>query len=226
VPSAFSFVAVTMIQTPEQKKQRKREYDRCRYEQRRDEKLAQNRRWREANPEKQREIDRNYYEANRDRVIERSITRQQDHADERREYMAAYKESHRERLLENARQYRAANLEAIREKERLRSRDPERRRRHYLTQQVPRRTADKSVRVKTKEWTAILDAAGRKCLHCGASENLQMDHIIPVTKGGLTSVDNVQPLCKPCNQHKGTKRIDYRTPQVLEAIERLDGDAR
>jgi 5-methylcytosine-specific restriction protein A len=30
----------------------------------------------------------------------------------------------------------------------------------------------------------------------------QLDHIVPKAKGGTDSVDNLQPLCKPCHDNK------------------------
>ncbi len=49
------------------------------------------------------------------------------------------------------------------------------------------------------------------CQHCGLSINqepnllLEIDHIIPLSKGGMTTEDNLQTLCWKCNRHKGNK---------------------
>ena len=46
-----------------------------------------------------------------------------------------------------------------------------------------------------------------RCVECGGVENLQYDHLIPVDKGGSSTVENVQILCAVCNSKKGN-RID------------------
>jgi len=56
----------------------------------------------------------------------------------------------------------------------------------------------------------ISDKFGMKCLKCGSTENITIDHIIPVKLGGENTFDNIQPLCASCNSSKGTKIKDYR----------------
>ncbi len=43
------------------------------------------------------------------------------------------------------------------------------------------------------------------CKHCGTRRFLSVDHIIPKSKGGKTTLDNCQTLCKPCNSRKGAR---------------------
>ena len=47
---------------------------------------------------------------------------------------------------------------------------------------------------------------GYKCLKCGSTEDLQLDHIIPFSEGGTTEEENLQTLCKLCNLKKGNKK--------------------
>lgn len=44
-----------------------------------------------------------------------------------------------------------------------------------------------------------------KCIQCGATEYLEYDHIIPFSKGGATSVNNLQLLCRKCNLAKSDR---------------------
>ena len=49
----------------------------------------------------------------------------------------------------------------------------------------------------------IKNRDGHRCKKCGSTNNLEIDHIIPISKGGKSSSDNLQTLCHRCNQNKG-----------------------
>lgn len=67
------------------------------------------------------------------------------------------------------------------------------------------------------EWDALLMQYDYKCLCCGHEhketrwERLTADHVIPISKGGSNTIDNIQPLCYHCNYVKHSKIIDYRS---------------
>jgi hypothetical protein len=50
---------------------------------------------------------------------------------------------------------------------------------------------------------AVYERDGFRCLHCGTTELLSLDHIHPWSLGGPDTIDNLQTLCKPCNSRKG-----------------------
>jgi 5-methylcytosine-specific restriction endonuclease McrA len=50
---------------------------------------------------------------------------------------------------------------------------------------------------------AVFRRDGFKCVGCGATSDLEADHIIAVDQGGATALSNLQTLCKPCNARKG-----------------------
>jgi len=63
------------------------------------------------------------------------------------------------------------------------------------------------------EWIALCNQYDNRCLCCKASDDLTVDHVIPVSRGGRNSIDNIQPLCHSCNSSKRNKIIDYRSKQ-------------
>ena len=44
---------------------------------------------------------------------------------------------------------------------------------------------------------------GGKCVNCGSTQNLEYDHIIPISMGGSNTARNLQLLCQNCNRSKG-----------------------
>jgi hypothetical protein len=43
------------------------------------------------------------------------------------------------------------------------------------------------------------------CVRCGASDDLTLDHVIALSRGGTNDIDNLQTLCRPCNSRKGAR---------------------
>lgn len=44
-----------------------------------------------------------------------------------------------------------------------------------------------------------------RCARCGSRENLEYDHIIPISKGGSNTSRNIELLCQSCNRKKTDK---------------------
>lgn len=47
-----------------------------------------------------------------------------------------------------------------------------------------------------------------KCAACGSSDALEIDHIVPISRGGSSERDNLQALCESCNRAKGRRTMD------------------
>ena len=56
---------------------------------------------------------------------------------------------------------------------------------------------------------AIYQRDGYRCRRCGSKKNLEIDHIVPIAKGGKSTMDNLQTLCHRCNVKKGTNTARY-----------------
>ena len=67
-----------------------------------------------------------------------------------------------------------------------------------------------------QDWIDLLGRYGNICLCCKRDDvPLTQDHIVPLSKGGTNTIDNIQPLCGPCNSSKHTKSTDYRPNTFL-----------
>lgn len=67
-----------------------------------------------------------------------------------------------------------------------------------------------------QEWVELCNSYNNVCIvpDC-QNTNLEVDHIVPVSKGGTGYIWNIQPLCKSCNLSKSTKIIDYRPKENI-----------
>lgn len=49
---------------------------------------------------------------------------------------------------------------------------------------------------------------GHKCQYCGSTKELTIDHIIPRSRGGEDSWENLVVACMSCNTRKGDKLLE------------------
>lgn len=54
----------------------------------------------------------------------------------------------------------------------------------------------------------IYESQGGKCIVCGSAEHLELDHIIPIARGGSSAPSNLQLLCLHCNRSKRDKTME------------------
>jgi 5-methylcytosine-specific restriction endonuclease McrA len=74
---------------------------------------------------------------------------------------------------------------------------------HYV--RVPRAVKRKISR------RALFARDGHKCVYCGSSGRLTLDHVVPRSRGGDSVWENVVTSCAPCNLRKGN-----RLPEEIE----------
>lgn len=73
-----------------------------------------------------------------------------------------------------------------------------------ISEQQIRQEKDKARELRKSRWWNIRIAQG-SCHYCGKSflpEELSMDHIVPIIRGGKSVRGNVVPACKECNNRK------------------------
>lgn len=65
----------------------------------------------------------------------------------------------------------------------------------------------------------VMARDGGVCQSCGVAENLEFDHIHPVSKGGESTIDNLQILCRSCNR---SKRAKSAAPSVASKLRQAE----
>jgi len=73
-----------------------------------------------------------------------------------------------------------------------------------VSQEDVRREKSKARELRRTQWWKRKLEQGL-CHYCGGSfllENLTMDHVVPIIRGGKTTRANCVPACKECNSRK------------------------
>ena len=73
----------------------------------------------------------------------------------------------------------------------------------------------------------LLEKFGRECVYCGASNvPLEIEHIVPKSRGGTNQVSNLAIACKKCNLKKGNKTAEeFGYPDVQKQAKKPLRDA-
>lgn len=145
------------------------------------------RRWSKAHREEIRAVRKAHYAPKKEAARQRRLANRSVILSRKLAYQKAYKLAHREQLLEKQRAWAKAN--------------PEKR----VASSAHRRARKMAVlsTLTTAQWQAIIVAYKGKCAYCGVKpKKLTQDHVIPLSKNGAHTADNVVPACQSCNSRK------------------------
>lgn len=158
--------------------------------------------------EQRAEAHRKNPQVRRDRRRERYREDEDFRARYKRQQQESYQRNKHKRVAANRRWY-LENRERLREiRRRWRQENPELNKvYHYRWLSRKEGSGDEFT---LREWLALCESYDHRCLACGQPKPLTVDHVVPLSKGGSNSIENIQPLCQPCNSEKHVKIIDYR----------------
>jgi 5-methylcytosine-specific restriction endonuclease McrA len=128
-----------------------------------------------------------YYISNKAEIAFRRHIFHIKHKSELNAKSLEYHNSHKEYRLECSRQWTRNN--------------PEKHRLQASLRRARKKNAT-IIGITHKEWLQMCKDNNGCCSYCGRKTALEMDHVIPLTKGGVHGVDNIVPACKKCNSSK------------------------
>ena len=187
---------------------------------------AKTRAWNAVNTKRKREVCREYYRKNSVALIEQATRRKR----ENRPYVntlarlsyALHPEESRQKAKERMQKWRSQPHNNRHEQERRnaqwklnpgerarklrdwRLRHPELAKAQVDRRRALRRGATRST-LTAKEWAFIKKCYNSRCAYCDKKQaRLTQDHIIPLSRGGTHTIDNVIPACQSCNSKKHT----------------------
>ena len=128
----------------------------------------------------------------------------EDHRAKIAEYNKKWHEINREAVIARHKEYHEANREKVAtRKQKYREANREMDAVYYHR----RRARLAAAAVEDFDEQEVWERDGRVCVYCGSTEDLTLDHIVPLSKGGAHSPDNLCIACRSCNSSKGAKRL-------------------
>lgn len=172
-------------------------------------------------PEAERARKRRYYQENRERILAQTKARHEANPERMRAYQKRLREDKatRDKILAAKRAWNAqrgkrvlteTQAEANRQRAKAwREANPERYR-----ELSRRKTANRRARLRAAEgfialrdWARLVNRHGGLCAYCGERPWTDVDHVIPLARGGRNTIGNVLPACGLCNGAKGAKLL-------------------
>jgi 5-methylcytosine-specific restriction endonuclease McrA len=167
---------------------------------------AQKKTWREANPEKVRAAFKAWREADPEREYARHKAYREANPEKKRAAFKAWREANPDKERARKKAWREAN--------------PEKSRAACRRSRARKRLLEESF---TPEQEArVLEVFQGQCFKCGSTDELHVDHYLPLSKGNPLRSGNAIILCKSCNSSKRTRPASkFFEPAEQSAVEAI-----
>lgn len=160
---------------------------------------------------KKREKDARYYQRHKDRLLEKNRQYYLENRPDILFQLKSYREENKERRVNQVREWRKNNREKyLKKNAEWRQQNPERARAICANRRARVRGA--GGKHTAADIIHMMNAQKNMCAYCrvNISKLFEVDHIIPIARGGSNLASNLQLLCPDCNRRKSDKDpIDF-----------------
>ena len=154
---------------------------------------ARSKKYREKNKERIREVKKAWYENNKEHVLAKSLKYAEENREKTNQYKAEWKKRNREQHLAQAKKYKQENKEK------------------YASFEANRRALKfrATIRLTELDKFVIDEMYGLAKIRTEQTGfQWHVDHIVPLTKGGLHKPTNLQVVPASWNESKGNRNCD------------------
>ncbi len=125
-------------------------------------------------------------------------------APKRAERQRAWRKAHPEKVREWSRDWQRRNPEKKRESvRRANAKNPAAK----AARQLKRRGLLRGPGMSSAEWRQLVASYSGLCAYCSGGGPLEIEHIVPVSRGGEHGPDNIVPACRSCNSRKHARPL-------------------
>lgn len=168
-----------------------------------------------------------HYQENIVQIKKREKRHYEENKERLRDYGKKQSKKYRERNGKQIRQNKKIYYEQNKEKELNRGRqwrkaNPVKNRR--IAQRRRSRKAMLPATLTVEDYAETLATFNNACAYCGVTDDqlstsLQQEHVIPLSKGGGYTKENIIPACASCNLSKGTRNMEtwYKDQEAFTA---------
>ena len=173
--------------------------------------------YRKQNKESLCEKKKLYYENNKEHIIEKSKIFRENNKDKIYETRKIYLSRNKKRIANVMKNYYESNKQSIFENIKIYKQTESCKisKRNYLNKRrfLKKISSDGTIPLRysyplTSELNQLIVSQNYKCKYCDChltlDTNTHLDHIVPLSRGGIHSIVNVQWLCSSCNLKKSS----------------------
>lgn len=160
--------------------------------------------------EKKRQKDRDYAASHRQYAAEKSRKWYANNADRAKLANAEWRRKNPEKMKEYRAKWKSLNPQKEASSQRKYIQTPSGKSSKAHRAHRRRAAIMKCENKATSSQLAILKGKSKTCYYCGCGGALTFDHVVPISKGGGHSIDNIVMACSSCNRKKAaTAPADY-----------------
>lgn len=176
-----------------------------RYIRNKERELTKNKEYKDSHKDELKQWFKNNYEKNKEKILKRNKIYKENNKEYFKKKNKEYREKNKEYISKWKKEYNIINNKEISiKRKKYREEHLEECRQQKNISNQKRKALKRSLpyTLTNNEWNEIKNTFNYECAYCREKIELQMDHFIPLSRGGEFTKNNIIPACRRCNISK------------------------